>query len=409
MGRLRDFWRKHWRRILAVYLLLLIASQAFLAWKGEDLKEGSELQIKWKEGFLAYHEWGEREGIPLILSHGSPGGGGGDFEEFAQLLAKQRWVIAPDRTGFGRSAKKASDLSFVTDARATLQLMDELGIEQADVMGWSYGGGVVLEIAAREPERVRSVGLLGAIGIQEGEGSGSYVVEHLKYELLRVIMVWLPEAIPHFGFAGPDWFRRSFVNDFADADQRPLRNIISKIKKPVLIVHGKDDPLVPAWVAEEHHNLISNSQLEIIEGSHFFPVGGQGMEKAAVKVEGFLRAVAVNENISSANYETRRKKMKAIWTGGPELRGWKPWWLVMALSAGAAWFQPRLTLFFVMLGGGLLLWDSLVGIAGFLLVLLGKKFLAKEPEKPRSKWFPCYLFFDFVAGSIVGAFLLAVL
>ena len=402
----KSFWRRRGKALLLGYLVALVASHLFLALRGEDLREGSETSIETPEGVLAYHEWGAREGVPLILLHGSPGGGGGDFDAFASELSKERWVIAPDRLGFGRSSKRAEDLSFIADAKSTFSLMDKLGVEQADLMGWSYGGGVVLEMAARQPNRVRSLGLLGAIGIQEGEGSGNYWVEHLKYDAMWVGLVALPEVVPHFGLAGPRWFRRSFVKDFGDADQRPLRGIMERLDQPVLIIHGKDDPLVPAWVAEEHHEILAESRLEILEGSHFFPVGGQGISLAVPAVNRFLKNVAEGQDVEGTYYETKRKNMKALWVGGPELRGDKPWWLVMGLSAALGWWRPRLAMFIVALGGGVLLWDSVVGFVAVLLALGARKLSGKSPKAPRSRWFPLHLFFDVMAGSVVGGLLL---
>lgn len=407
--RLKESLRKHWKRWLTGYLLLLLCSRIFLAWKGEDLQEGGVLEVNLAGEVLVFHEWGERQGVPVILSHGSPGGGGGDFDEFASELAEERWVLAPDRWGFGRSQKKVADYSFVADAKAMVGMMDGLGIEQADVMGWSYGGGVVLEMADRYPERVRSVGLLGAIGIQEGEGSGSYLVEQSKYELLRVALMWLPEVVPHFGLAGSDWFRRSFVRDFADADQRPLRNILTELSQPALVLHGEDDPLVAAWVAEEHHELIPESRMEILDGSHFFPAGGKGMTRAVVVVEEFLTAVAKGEKVAGVNYETSRSQMKAIWKGGPEWRGDKPWWLVVAVAGVAGWFWPRVTLFVAALGGGLLLWDGVLALGAVFLVLAGKRLFKNDSDSKRPKKFWFHVLVDVLVGSLLGGILLAAL
>ena len=409
MVKLRAYLRKRRKALIVSYLLLLGASQAYLAWKGEDLVEGGALQVELDDGVLVYQTWGKPEGIPLLLSHGSPGGGGGDFTEMAQKLAQERWIIAPDRMGFGRSSKLAEDYSFVRDARDMVVLMDELDIPVADVMGWSYGGGVALEMAFRYPERVRSVGLLGAIGIQEGEGSGSYWLEHGKYGMLRALMMWLPEIVPHFGMAGPDWFRRWFVRDFADADQRPLRLILKKLENPTLIVHGKDDPLVPAWVAEEHHELLASSRLVILEGSHFFPVGGKGVGPAVKAVNEFLGKVDGGESVVKEYYETDRKNMKAIWAGGPELRGWKPWWLVILLAGGIGWFKPRCGFFLASLGGGILLWDAMVAILGVFLGLLARKKTGAPIEDARAKWIILDCLVSLVAGSVVGGLLLQVL
>ena len=224
--------------------------------------------------------------------------------------------------------------------------------------------------------------------------------------LLWGLVVALPEVVPHFGLAGPRWFRRSFVRDFWDADQRPLRGILERLQKPVLIVQGKDDPLVAAWVAEEHHELLEESRLEILEGSHFFPLGGEGMPRAVAVTDEFLEDVEAGVKVKGADYETSRKKMKAVWKGGPELRGWKPWWLVMALSGIAAWFRPRLALFVVALGGGMLLWDTMLGVVAVMLVLFGQKWIWKTGRKERGKWFPVLLLGDLVVGSLVGGILL---
>ena len=70
--------------------------------------------------------------------------------------------------------------------------------------------GDVLRRALGElhPERIRSLTMLSAIGIQEGEGSGSYAVEHAKYGAGYAAALVLPEIVPHFGFLGPRSLRR---------------------------------------------------------------------------------------------------------------------------------------------------------------------------------------------------------
>ena len=184
--------------------------------------------------------------------------------------------------------------------------------------------------------------------------------------------------------------------------------MLAKLEKPVLIVHGKDDPLVPAWVAEEHHELAGESRLEIVNGSHFFTLGGEGLERA-VQVSGeFLNAVQRREKVEGARYETSRQKMKAIWRGGPEWRGFKPWWVIALLCGIASWWKPRLALFLAALGGAALLWDALLAIGAVVFARLGRRWLAKEPLKKRGKWFPLLVWVDLCAGSLLGGLLLRI-
>jgi pimeloyl-ACP methyl ester carboxylesterase len=86
-------------------------------------------------------------GRPLILLHG----GLGASEMFGPnlpALAKARQVIAVDLQGHGRTALMADDIS---------ALIRHLGLEKADVMGYSLGGGVALLTAIRHPEVVRKL------------------------------------------------------------------------------------------------------------------------------------------------------------------------------------------------------------------------------------------------------------
>jgi len=72
-------------------------------------------------------------------------------------LAKNRKVIAVELQGHGRTADINRPLSFEAMADDIAGLMKYLGIEKADVLGYSLGGGVALETAFRHPESVRKL------------------------------------------------------------------------------------------------------------------------------------------------------------------------------------------------------------------------------------------------------------
>ncbi len=211
---------------------------------------------------------------PLLMLHGSPSQGARDYRKFGpKLAALGRDVYAIDRPGFGHSSKWVPSYSIVANARYALAAMDELGLDRAHIVGWSQSGGVVLHMADIAPQRVASVTMIGAIGIQEGEGSGSYRFEHVKYGIGYALVVVLPELVPHFNVIGDRAVRHAFIRDFWDSDQRPLRGIMERLEVPTLILHGRHDPLVPAWAAEEHHRIIGPSRLVMLDASHFFPFG----------------------------------------------------------------------------------------------------------------------------------------
>ena len=121
----------------------------------------------------------------------------------ARRLPEGFRVVAPDLPGFGMSERWVPDYSIETHARYVLALMDSLGIDRAHLVAHSMGSGVALHIADMAPGRVTSIVSYAGIGIQEGEGSGDYHLEHLKYGIGYALLVALPEVIPHFGLLGP--------------------------------------------------------------------------------------------------------------------------------------------------------------------------------------------------------------
>jgi pimeloyl-ACP methyl ester carboxylesterase len=95
-------------------------------------------------------------GYPLILLHG----GVGAIEMFSPILpalASNRQVIAVDLQAHGRTAGIDRPLRFELMADDIAALIRQLGIEKADVMGYSLGGGVALQTAIRHPEAVRKL------------------------------------------------------------------------------------------------------------------------------------------------------------------------------------------------------------------------------------------------------------
>lgn len=95
-------------------------------------------------------------GEPLILLHGGVGAIG-MFGEVLPLLAEGRRVIAVDLQAHGRTADIDRPLNFDSMADDVAALIERLGLERADAMGYSLGGGVALQTAIRHPEAVRKL------------------------------------------------------------------------------------------------------------------------------------------------------------------------------------------------------------------------------------------------------------
>lgn len=108
---------------------------------------------------LHIHEWGARDAPSLVCLHGVTGHGR-RFRKLAEERLAQRFrVVAPDLRGHGRSGYEPP-WRVETFAADVVETLDELGIEKATVLGHSFGGRLVLELAARVPERLERAVLL---------------------------------------------------------------------------------------------------------------------------------------------------------------------------------------------------------------------------------------------------------
>ena len=408
LGRITRIARNRW---VILYAVLLAASHVVIALGDYDLWAGYRLSAPSGSGTIelrlpamgddgavgdrevritgldwAPHASGDERAdgsrLPVLLLHGSPASGARDFMNLGPRLAQDgRRVIAMDKVGWGGSERWAPSYSIKANAHYALALLDELGIERAHVVGWSLSGGTVLWMSELAPERVASVSLVAAIGAQEGEGSGDYYFEHLKYAAAYAGVFLFPEAIPHFGLLPQRHLRHAFARDFWDTDQRPLRGIMERMTTPTLVLHGRHDPLVPAWAAEMHHGLIEPSRLVMLDSSHFFPFGppmssATEFEQGAEALGSFIayhddpNAPALHADAVYAPREVADGEGAHI--GGLHIRRGMHWSLVVLIIALGTFVSEDLTV----IGVGLLVsngqLDIGVGLVGcFTGIILG--------------------------------------
>ena len=104
-------------------------------------------------GLNLYYE-SHGDGRPMILLHGGLGSGE-MFGPILPALREKHRVVAPDLQGHGRTADidRPIDIQLMADDVAAL--IDHLGLEQPDVVGYSLGGGVALMTAVKYPNKVR--------------------------------------------------------------------------------------------------------------------------------------------------------------------------------------------------------------------------------------------------------------
>jgi len=251
---------------------------------------------------LSYDDDGPTDAPAVVLLHGSPGSKN-DFHGLVPGLPGRR-VIVPDLPGFGASEHDVADYSIRAHARYVLELLDALGVERADVVGFSMGGGVALSLADAAPARVRSITLLSSIGAQEYELLGDYAINHAFHGVQLAGLWGLRELVPHFGALDRTILGIPYARNFHDTDQRPLRGILTRWPGPMLILHGEHDPLVPVAAAREHARLVPQAEVLIGSESHFMVF--QEASRIAGSIGAFLGRVDRGEAATRATADPRR-------------------------------------------------------------------------------------------------------
>jgi len=131
-------------------------------WVSAERRAGEYAEVN---GLNLYYEihpaQRETAALPLVVLHGGLGSGE-MFGPILPALTEGRQVIAPDLQGHGRTADIDRPLSTRRMADDIAALLGHLGITQADVLGYSLGGGVALFLAANHPELVHKLILVSA-------------------------------------------------------------------------------------------------------------------------------------------------------------------------------------------------------------------------------------------------------
>jgi len=249
--------RKNSLTIIAI-ILILIGIVQLIVYKTQIYQDNS---ITLSQGAVTYSEYNPQASKIIIMLHGSPGSKD-DFKLLAPALENKYKIYTIDMPCFSESymAKNCG----INSASQTLnEFMIAKNITKANILGYSWGGGVAIEFAYLYPQKVENLILLSSMGIQEGEFIPNHNLEKLYSIVAYPFVVFYPGS-----FAGNINWRYGFMKSFIDTDLRPLREHMQSINSPTLILYGNQDTNVEPWVAQEHARLLKNSELVSFNGTH---------------------------------------------------------------------------------------------------------------------------------------------
>lgn len=230
-----------------------------------------------------YHDTGS--GPPVLLIHGSGPGvtAWANWRLVLPRLADHYRVIAPDMAGFGYTSTPPTtthDIDLWVDQ--LIALLDMLELQQVAVVGNSFGGAIALHFATRHPERVSRIVLMGSVGVpfdmtaglekvwgyepsiaamKELLGIFAYNQEIATDELAELRFRASIRADVHARFAALFPAPRQRWIDFLAVEPGKLQ----AIDQPVLLVHGRDDRVIPLETSQKLARLIPHARLEVID------------------------------------------------------------------------------------------------------------------------------------------------
>ena len=208
---------------------------------------------------LFYTDVGAENGkCPMILLHGN-GGNSSSFFYVTYHFAKTRRIINVDTRGHGCTPKGDKPFTLVQFAQDLKEFMDALGIEKADLIGYSDGGNIAMLFAMSYPERVNSMVLNGANMFPDG----------LEKKDLKWIMRSYNKAKRALWFNPKNEKAKETYDLMALIVHEPSisPDDLAQLDVPTLVLVGSRDAIKP-----EHSQLIADSikgaRLVTVKGGH---------------------------------------------------------------------------------------------------------------------------------------------
>lgn len=228
-----------------------------------------------------FHDSGK--GDPVLLIHGSGPGvtAWANWRAVIPSLSEEFRIIAPDMVGFGYTTRP-DDAVYTFDIwiQHALDILDALGIDRTHIVGNSFGGALALALAIRSPARIDRLVLMGSAGLEFALTPGLEAVwgyrpsienMHRLVDLFTFDKKYLTDDLVKMRYEAS--IRPGYQDAYARMFPTPRQNGIRSLSSPehdiaaltnrTLIVHGRDDRIIPLESSYRLHQLIPCSELHV--------------------------------------------------------------------------------------------------------------------------------------------------
>lgn len=238
-------------------------------------------RIQIGECTLNYHDQGE--GDVILLIHGSGPGvtGWANWRGVIPSLSQRARVIAPDMLGFGYTRCPSQwKLEPAIWVQSLIGLLDALEIKQVSIVGNSFGGAIALALAKAFPQRVKRLVLMGAAGLSFPITDGLDKVWGYQPSLQAMRGLMEVFAYDHslinddlvsmrYQASIRDDVQSRFAQLFPAPRQQGVEMLalaeedLRALPHPTLLIHGRDDKVIPLELSERMLRLIPHSQMHV--------------------------------------------------------------------------------------------------------------------------------------------------
>ncbi|MEX0661692.1 MAG: VTT domain-containing protein [Balneolaceae bacterium] len=278
-------------------------------------------------------------------------------------------------------------------SKLTTTLLDSLDFFSAHIAGQGFGNAVAIDLISNfEEELILSHIMISGIGVQEVNFLGYHALNTPLYSAVTPLLWGIHHLTPHAGWAHHLPLDFQAARFLSSLDQRQMRDKLTSITQPVLILHAEKDIHVPLSTANEHFRIVPHSELIVFEDGHesISTFSGKWSDQILTFIEktnrgeAVYRSMATTDRVQLANDRFDPSKMTTV-------EGWS---LIIIIS-----FIFLISLFsedLSAIGGGLVVASgaisfghALIGcVSGILFADLILYWLGRRIGSPALKWVP---------------------